>query len=86
MALRLLLCLCVAGCAWPGSKIEYVPFEVQVPIAVPCAAELPTEPAWETARLKKADTLDDKARALLAERQQRAAYEAKLRAATDGCR
>lgn len=85
MALRtIVLCLLVTGCA--TTKIEYVPFEVQVPIPVPCAAEVPAAPAWETERLKASDTLDEKVKALLAERQQRAAHEAKLRAATEGCR
>ncbi len=84
MGLRLAILLLLSGCA--TAKIEYVPFEVQVPIPVPCAAEVPAEPQWETEKLQKSDSLDRKAQALLAERQQRAAYEAKLRAATEGCR
>lgn len=81
---RLMLCFLMAGCA--PTQIEYVPFEVQVPIEVPCAAELPPEPAWETAQLKKSDTLDEKAKRLLAERQQRMGYESKLKASVEGCR
>jgi len=83
----LLLALTLAGCAdWGRKEVEYVPFEVKVPVPVPCAAEIPPEPTWATGTLRKADTLDDKAKALLAEREQRIGYEAKLKAATDGCR
>lgn len=77
----------LAGCAlFKPAPVEYVPYETRVPIPVPCAAEIPPELAWATNGLKKADTLDDKAKALLGEREQRIAYEAKLKAATDGCR
>jgi hypothetical protein len=74
------------GCTLLEPKLEYVPYEVKVPIAVPCAAPLPPAPAWETSKLRKADSLDDKAKALLVEREQRIGYEDKLKAATDGCR
>lgn len=81
------LFLLLTGCALFDSKpVEYVPYEVKVPIAVPCAAEIPPAPEWATDTLRKADTLDDKAKALLAEREQRLGYEEKLKAATDGCR
>lgn len=78
----------LSSCALFGTKapVEYVPYEVKVPIPVPCAAEVPPEPEWATKPLRKADTLDEKAKALLAEREQRMGYEAKLKAATDGCR
>jgi hypothetical protein len=71
------------GCA--GTKIEYVPFEVQVEVPVPCAAEIPTEPAWATGKLRKADTLDEKAKGLIVEREQHQGYEKKLKAAVTGC-
>lgn len=76
----------VASCAMKEPPVEYVPYEVRVPVPVPCAAEVPPEPEWATKTLKKADTLDEKAKQLLAEREQRQGYEAKLKAATDGCR
>lgn len=83
----LLLALTLAGCAdWGRKEVEYVPYQVKVPVPVPCTAEVPPEPEWETRRLRRADSLDDKAKALLAEREQRIGYEAKLKAATDGCR
>lgn len=84
MGLRLAALLLLSGCA--TTQIEYVPFEVRVPIPVPCAVEPAPEPQWATEGLKKSDTLDDKAKALLAERVQRQGYEAKLKAAVEGCR
>ena len=81
--------LTLAGCAgWFERKdpVSYVPYEVRVPIEVPCAAEIPLEPDWATKGLRKADSLDEKAKALLAEREQHRGYEAKLEAATAGCR
>lgn len=82
----LAVAVAVAGCAAFERKVEYVPFEVRVPVAVPCSVDPGPAPAWETEKLTKADTLDAKAQALLAERQQRMAYEARLKAAADGCR
>jgi hypothetical protein len=75
----------VAGCAAFERPVQYVPYQQDVPVPVPCAAPIPAEPAWDTGRLKKSDTLDDKAKALLAEREQRQGYEDKLKAAVGGC-
>lgn len=90
---KLLLVLVIAafvvgpGCAlFKPAPVEYVPYEVPVPIPVPCAADPGPAPRWATDDLKKADTLDNKEKALLAEREQRMGYEEKLKAATDGCR
>ncbi|MEL7941016.1 MULTISPECIES: hypothetical protein [Pseudomonas] len=59
---------------------------VEVPIAVPCRAPMVAEPVWATTGLAKADGLQAKVRALLAERQQHLGYEARLRAALQACR
>jgi hypothetical protein len=84
-AILLLAGLC-AACAGPEPKVIYKPYPVKEPVPVPCAAEIPKEPEWATKGLRKADTLDDKTKALLAEREQRIGYEEKLKKATDGCR
>lgn len=73
------------GCSLLEQKVDYVPFEVRVEVSVPCAAEIPPEPPWATEKLRKKDTLDDKAKELLAERVQRMGYEKKLKAAAEGC-
>lgn len=75
------------GCALLGEKpVEYIPYEVKVPIAIPCAVDPGPEPDWATKGLRKADTLDDKVKSILAEREQHLGYEERLKAATDGCR
>lgn len=77
------------GCAAP--PVEYVPFRVEIPVEVPCAADIPPEPVWATKNMPRVDpktgeNLDVAVDKLLAERKQHKGYEAKLKAATDGCR
>ncbi len=62
------------------------PVEVRIPVPVPCQAPTVETPRFATADLRRADDLQTKARALLAERQQHLAYETRLRAALDACR
>lgn len=83
-----LLAPLVMGMGSCGTKVEYVPFEVRVPVAVPCAAQIPAEPDWAAKGLPHAtaENIDKHVDALLAERHQRKGYEEKLKAATDGCR
>lgn len=83
MRLALILSiLLLAGCAVP----ERVPVEVRTPVPVPCQAPAIDAPRFATTDLRPADDLQTKVRALLAERQQHLAYEARLRAALDACR
>lgn len=60
--------------------------EVRVPIAVACHPPDVPAPVFATFRLRSTDSLQTKVRALLAERQQRLGYEARLRAALQACR
>ncbi len=80
----------LSSCALFSTKapVEYVPYEVKVPIEVPCAAELPPEPDWKFRGLPKAtsDNLDVHVDALTSERKQRMGYEEKLKKAVEGCR
>lgn len=78
--------LLLTGCPMLERKVVYQPYEVKVAVEVPCASTLPAEPKWETKNLTKADSGDNKVKALLAERKQHEGYEEKLKAATDGCR
>jgi hypothetical protein len=76
----------IQGCAmFKDPPVEYVPYPVKVKVSEPCAAQLPPEPAYATAKLQKADEIDRKVDAVMAERQQRMGYEDKLRAAVKGC-
>lgn len=80
---RLAILLFLAGCATP--PVEYVPFEVKVPIPVPCAAQIPAPPASFAAALTRANTLDDKVKAILADLQSKDGYIEQLKAAVRGC-
>ncbi|AJO76508.1 hypothetical protein [Pseudomonas sp. MRSN 12121] len=74
----------LAGCA--GQKAEVRTVRVEVPVQVPCRAPDVVVPAWAAGSLKKADSLEQKVRALLAERRQRIGYERELVAAVGACR
>lgn len=75
----------LAACAGRGEpQVQYV--RVEVPVQVPCRAPEVAVPPWAAASLRKADSLEVKVRALLAERRQRIGYERQLVAAIDGCR
>ncbi|ALY46451.1 hypothetical protein [Pseudomonas aeruginosa] len=78
------LTLALAGCA---GHVEPEPrtVRVEVPVAVPCRAPEVAMPAWASAGLTAADSLQSKVRALLAERRQRVGYEAQLLAANQAC-
>lgn len=82
----LLFCsLALAACTGlVEPQVQYV--RVEVPIQVPCRAPEVAVPFWAAAGLRKADSLEVKVRALLAERWQRMAYERLLVAATKACR
>lgn len=80
-----LTCLLVGpGCATP--KVEYTPFEVDVEVSVPCAAERPDAPPRETDKLTAADTLDTMTKAALADLKKQEGYIEKLKKAVDGCK
>ena len=53
---------------------------------MPCRAVPVAVPPWAAEGLRKSDSLELKARALLAERRQRIGYERKLLAANEVCR
>jgi uncharacterized lipoprotein YmbA len=73
----------LAGCA--GQKPEIRTMRVEVPVQVPCKAPMIAAPAFAAAGLKKADSLEVKVRALLAERRQHIGYEKELVAAVYAC-
>lgn len=81
--IRCFLALAVAAVA--SGCAGTVPKEVNVPVAVRCEVDMPVPPAWATKTLKKDATIFDQAKAMLAERQQRIAYEDELRSALEVC-
>ncbi|MGV2835354.1 hypothetical protein [Pseudomonas shirazensis] len=84
-ALLIVLALVLAGCAGRAEpETQYV--RVEVPVQVPCRAPQVAVPPWAADGLRKADGLEVKVRALLAERRQRIGYEKELSAAVAACR
>lgn len=79
------LALALLGCAGhTESQVQYV--RVEVPVQVPCRAPVVELPPWATAGLQKADSLEVKVRALLAERRQRIGLLKQMEAAIESCR
>ena len=74
----------LAGCGTREPDVRTV--RVEVPVLVPCKTQEVAVPPWAAAGLQKADSLEVKVRALLAERRQRIGYERELMAAIGVCR
>lgn len=81
LAISGLLAVFLAGCG-----TTRIPDVVRVPVPVPCEVAVPAEPEWAVVDLTPRSTIYEKVRALLAERRQRVAYEAQLRATIEACR
>lgn len=77
--------LLLAGCA-ARVEPEVRTVRVEVPVQVPCRTPDVAVPPWAAASLRKADSLEMKVRALLAERRQRIGFEKELIAAVAACR
>ena len=84
MKWHLVLVVALAGCV---GQVEPEPrtVRVEVPVAVPCRAPAVEVPTWATASLQRADSLQTKVRALLAELEQRKGYEVQLLTAVRSC-
>jgi len=81
--MMVVLCSALAGCATREPEVRTV--RVEVPVQVPCRTPVIPGPVFAAAGLKKADSLEEKVRALLAERRQRIGYEKELVAAVGAC-
>lgn len=73
----------LAGCGTREPEVRTM--RVEVPVLVPCKTKEVSVPHWAAGELDKADSLESKVRALLAERRQRIGYEKELVAAIDAC-
>lgn len=76
--------LVLNGCA-SQPQIVREPYEVKVPVAVPCKVPHVAVPDFAFDTVTPNDDVYVKGRALLAERTQRQAYEAVLQAALAAC-
>ena len=74
----------LTGCASRELVVRTV--RVEVPVLVPCKTQGVAVPTWAAIGLKKADSLEVKVRALLAERRQRIGFEREQAAAIEACR
>jgi hypothetical protein len=84
---RLSMCLAalvLAGCAAPPPRVEIQ--RVNVPIPVACREPAPERPAMPTEALRPGGTMDDFARAAMAEIERREGYEGQLLTALESCR
>jgi hypothetical protein len=79
----LMTALVLAGCSSREPELRTV--RVEVPVLIPCKTQEVAVPPWAAAGLKKADSLETKVRALLAERRQRIGYERQLVVAMEVC-
>ncbi|MHC5351704.1 hypothetical protein [Metapseudomonas furukawaii] len=84
--LMLVACCAMAGCAGPGVEPEPRIVRVEVAVPVHCRIDPVAVPPWAAAGLRRADSMEVKVRALLAERRQRIGYERQLVAAQQECR
>ncbi|WP_144630282.1 hypothetical protein [Bordetella genomosp. 13] len=76
------VCLGLAGCgATPIVRTE----RVEVPVSVPCRVERVYAPAWATSALADDASFYQKMAAVLAELEQRKAYESRIEAALAAC-
>uniref|UniRef100_A0AAU6W2X4 O-spanin n=3 Tax=unclassified bacterial viruses TaxID=12333 RepID=A0AAU6W2X4_9VIRU len=80
-----LLAFVLYGCQTQTPEIRTQTVRVEIPIQVPCRVKAVDEPIFAAAALKKADPLEVKVRALLAERRQRIGYEKQLKAGLTAC-
>lgn len=82
-AALLMPALLLAGCA-AAPRVEVQ--RVSVPVPVECREPVPARPIMPTEAMRPGASLDDFARAAMAEIERREGYEAKLVAALEACR
>ena len=84
--LILALPLLVSACAWDKPLIQTVVQKVEIPISVPCKAEIPPVPLFNFGSLTIDQDIYDKNKALLADRELYVGYTAELLAALKSCK
>jgi hypothetical protein len=79
------LVILLSACATTDPVINTVVQKVEVPIAVPCEAEVPVRPDFNFDKLTPEQDVFEKTRALLADRKLHLGYETELLAALNSC-
>jgi len=77
--------LSLIGCATTEPVINTVIQRVEVPIAVPCKAVVPTRPEYNFDKITVDQDIYKKTQAILADRKLRQGYEVELEAALNSC-
>ena len=81
----ILLAVLLTACATTQPVIQVKTVTVDVPVAVPCNAVVPTAPLYNFSKSKTTDDVFDKTKSLLADRDLSLGYEAELLAALNSC-
>lgn len=77
-----LICMSLIGCATTGK----LPEVVKIPIAVECQVDTPAAPQYQFGNLKPSDSIWEKVKTLLSDRQLALAYQQELEAALAACK
>jgi hypothetical protein len=75
----------LVGCATTDPVINTVIQRVEVPIAVPCKATVPTKPAFNFDKVTVDQDIYKKTQAILADRKLHQGYEGELEVALNSC-
>lgn len=84
--LILVAAMVLTGCATNTPGIETVIQRVEIPIAVPCKAEIPARPNFNFDSLTIEQDIFDKTKAVLSDINLHIGYEAELLAALKSCK
>lgn len=77
--LLIMACMSLVGCA------STMPQRAEVAVPVPCRVQMPERPTWARDAMRSDASDYEVAKATMAEREQRIAYEKKLEAAARSC-
>jgi hypothetical protein len=75
----------LGACATDGPVISTVIQKVEIPIAIPCKAEVPTKPDFSFDKATAEQDIFEKSKALLADRKLHLGYEEELLVALNSC-
>ena len=75
----------LGACATDGPVISTVIQKVEIPIAIPCKAEVPSKPDFNFDKATAEQDIFEKSKALLADRKLHLGYEEELLAALNSC-
>lgn len=78
--------IALGGCATTEPVIKTVVQRVEVPIAMPCATEIPQQPDFNFPKMTEENNIFEKTRAVLSDVELHNSYETELLAALKSCK